>query len=111
MLPYTKNSRDLPKEAYAKLESVKSKGISSFSFNNNEGWVIVTKNGEVYSYNISNSLKNKIKSLKQYNRKIKQIVFQPKKKDTWVIVTENSGLLKQNTKRPKYNLAILYQKR
>jgi len=88
--PLVFSSRNLPKEAYAKLESVKSKGISSFSFASNGGWAIVTKNGEVYPYKITSSLSSKINYLKQYNRKIKQIVFQPKKSDSWVIVTENS---------------------
>ena len=88
--PLVYSSRNLPKEAYAKLESVKSRGISSFSFAPNGGWVIVTKNGEIHDYKKTSSLSSKINSLKQYNRKIKQIVFHPKKSDSWVIVTENS---------------------
>lgn len=88
-VPLIKSTKLLPKEAYAKLELVKSKGISSLSYAPNEGWVIVTKNGEVHSYKIRNSISKKINSLKEHNRKIKQIVFHPTKSDSWVIVTEN----------------------
>ncbi len=86
-----KFNRNIPNEAHKKITQLLPKGINSFSFSPNGGWIIVTKTNETFARNIPNECYLKIKELKKKGHKIQQISFPPKGgTNSWIIITDKN---------------------
>ena len=86
-----KFNRSIPNEAHKKITQLLPKGINSFSFSPNGGWVIITKNNGYFARNIPNECYNKIKDLKRKGHKIQQVSFPPKGgSNSWIIITDKT---------------------
>ncbi len=86
-----KFNRSIPNEAHKKITQLLPKGINSFSFSPNGGWVIITKNNGYFARNIPNECYNKIKDLKSKGHKIRQVSFPPKGgSNSWIIITDKT---------------------
>lgn len=86
-----KFNRSIPNEAHKKITQLLPKGINSFSFSPNGGWVIITKNNGYFARNIPNECYNKIKDLKSKGHKILEVSFPPKGgSNSWIIITDKS---------------------
>ncbi len=85
-----KFNRNISGEAHQKMEELLPKGIQSFSFSPNGGWVIITKDNKHFARNIPQQCYEKIKEYVSRGIKIKEVVFPPKGGDnSWLIITEN----------------------
>lgn len=84
-------NRNISGEAHEMLKKLLPKGIQSFSFAPNGGWVIITKTNEHFARNIPEECYQKIKDFVQKGTKIEEVVFPPKGgNNSWLIITENS---------------------
>ena len=83
-------SDDLPNEANKKIIQLLPKGIQSFSFAKNGGWVIITKNNEYHEFNAPKQCTEKVKAFIKSGHQIKQVSFHPKKNNSFVIVTDKT---------------------
>ncbi|CAM1347160.1 serine hydrolase domain-containing protein [Tenacibaculum crassostreae] len=85
-----KFNRNISEEAHQKMEELLPKGIQSFSFSPNGGWVIITKDNKHFARNIPQKCYEKIKEYTARSIKIKEVVFPPNGGDnSWLIITEN----------------------
>lgn len=84
-------NRNIDKEAHQKLHELKPQGIQSFSFSQNGGWVIITKNNKHFARNIPDECYQKIKSFITSGHQIKEVVFPPMGgKNSWIIITDRT---------------------
>ncbi|WP_417784494.1 serine hydrolase domain-containing protein [Tenacibaculum sp.] len=85
-----KFNRNISDEAHQKMEELLPKGIQSFSFSPNGGWVIITKDNKHFARNIPQKCYEKIKEYINRGIKIKEVVFPPNGgNNSWIIITEN----------------------
>ena len=90
-----KFNRNISDEAHKKMEELLPKGIQSFSFSPNGGWVIITKDNKHFARNIPQKCYEKIKEYVNKGIKIKEVVFPPNSGDnSWIIITENNTYAK-----------------
>ncbi len=103
-------NKNIDGEAHEMLKKLLPKGIQSFSFAPNGGWVIITKTNEHFARNIPGTCYEKIKEFVQKGTKIKEVVFPPNGGiNSWLIITEN-GTFSKNIPGACYDKITALQK-
>ena len=96
-------NRNIPQEAHEKLDQLKSDGgITSFSFNKKDGWIIITGNNNFFCRNIADECYQRLNQLKDEGHEILNVSFCPYLKDSWVINTR-TGSFSRNIPEECYN--------
>ncbi|MEN8125369.1 MAG: hypothetical protein ABFR32_09575 [Bacteroidota bacterium] len=73
-----KYNKNIPNEAHQKINQNLSRGISSFTFSPNGGWVIITNKNNFYQVGIPSDTREFLKHFKNTGHKLKQVSFAPK---------------------------------
>jgi len=87
--PFNYN-KNIPNEANQKIIQLLPKGIISLSFAPDKAWVLVTEDNGIYNYKAPKKLMDKINAYKRSGHVIKQVSFNPKKRNSYVIVTDKT---------------------
>ena len=81
---------NIPQEAMEMAQAMAGDGIVTFAFTASDGWLVVTKNGQVSSKNVPTACTTKLDEFIKAGHQIRSVAFPPQGSNSFVIITDKS---------------------